>query len=71
MLPTGTLAVTVRGGAGCFDVYTEGEKQGEIYFTAVDIWHTESLCFALGGTHALYLYFHGTVRCDLLEIRFD
>lgn len=65
------LTVTIRGGAGCFDVYTDEEKHGEISFSAKDSWHTESLCFPVEGTHALYLRFRGTQRCDLLDICFD
>ncbi|MBE6978843.1 MAG: glycosyl hydrolase family 43 [Ruminococcaceae bacterium] len=64
------LTVTVRGGSGCFDVYTDDEKQGEISFCANGDWHTESLTFSAKGDRALYLHFRGAERCELLDIQF-
>ena len=64
------FTVTVRGGGGCFGVYTDNEKQGEISFCANGDWHTESLTFSTKGDKAIYLHFRGVERCELLDIQF-
>ena len=64
------LTLTVRGGAGAFEVFAGEEKCAEVRFPASEGWQKVSCSLTAHGIKPLRLVFCGKEPCDLLSIAF-
>ena len=64
------LTLTVRGGAGAFEVFAGEEQCANVSFSASQTWQKVACSFSAYGTKPLRLVFRGKEPCDLLSFSF-
>ena len=65
-----SLSLTVRGGAGKFEVYTDETLQDEVLLLPSEKWHCVNAEINFTGKAALYLKFTGEGKAELSDIIF-
>ena len=65
-----SLRLSVRGGAGKFEIYTDDTLQDEVLISPSEKWHTVKAEINFTGRAALYLKFKGASKAELKEITF-
>ena len=65
-----SLAVKIEG-EGCFEIYADDEKLGELVYCDCKEWTHKTLEIDMTGEKALYFKFKGSGLAQLLEFRFS
>lgn len=65
------FGVTTRGDAGCFELWNEREKLGEIAVPASENWTQSRTVFTETGEKPLYFVYRGEGKSELLNIFFE
>ena len=64
------ISVKIEG-EGCFEIYADDEKLGELVYCDCKEWTHKTLEIDMTGEKALYFKFKGSGLAQLLEFRFS